>query len=279
LALGSSFATATNVPAGFMLQYTSNQLDLVASAATFSGSATWASLAPGTTGTWNNSANWLDNNHQPGVPGASLLPTRTADTATFSGSGSITQITLDTNPTLAALSFSNSNYTLTGGSLTFLSSASTATLTVSNGSQQINSGVAIAGGSLAISISNSGSLGIAGIVSDDGSQRSLILGGDGSGTLTLSNSLNTYMGGTYVNSGTLIATADGAIPSGTSLYVGAGASTLFASTVEPEYSPVAAATHDVVAVPEPGTIVLLAMGLVVGLGVWRRRKRIGMDLA
>jgi autotransporter-associated beta strand protein len=251
----------------------SGYLDLVvANAATFSGSATWASSGPGTTGTWSTAANWLDNNQQHGVPGTATL-TRTADTATFSGSGSVTQITLDVNPTLSALSFSNSNYTLTGGSLTFLSSASTATLTVSNGSQQINSGVAITGGSLAISISNSGSLGLSGIVSDDNGQRSLILGGDGSGTLTLSNSLNTYMGGTYVNSGTLIATADGAIPNGSSLYVGAGASGLFASSVVPEYSPVAAATHDVVAVPEPGTIALLIAALCSAAACYRISRR------
>ena len=40
------------------------------------------------------------------------------DTAAFSGSGTATAITLDINPNIAALSFSGSNYTLSGGTLT-----------------------------------------------------------------------------------------------------------------------------------------------------------------
>ena len=109
-------------------------LDLaVASAATFSGSGTWVSSS-GTT--WSNGSNWLDGNGQNGVPGTAGRP---ADTATFSGSGSVTAITLDVNPSLAALSFSTSNYTLSGGSLTFSSSSGTAALTVASGTQTIAS--------------------------------------------------------------------------------------------------------------------------------------------
>ena len=64
----------------------------------------------------------------------------------FSGSGSVTTIDLTTaNPSLAALSFSGTNYTLTGGSLTMNSSTGTASVTVGGGTQSIASAVQIAG--------------------------------------------------------------------------------------------------------------------------------------
>ena len=176
-------------------------LDLVvASAFTFSGSATWVSTG-GTT--WNNGSNWQDNHNLPGVPGTSL--SRTADTAAFSGSGSVTAITLDTPVSLAALSFSNSNYTLSRGSLTMNASSGTATVTVTSGTQAIASAMEISGGNLAVVVSNSGVLGISGNISDDGDQRSLTLSGDGSGQLILSGTANSYSGGTNVDQGTLYA--------------------------------------------------------------------------
>ncbi len=92
-------------------------LDLVVtSAATFSGSATWVSKGNNTN--WSNSANWADNgNNLPGVPGTAGRP---ADTATFSDSSSVTPITLDVNPSLAALTFTGTNnFAISGtGSLT-----------------------------------------------------------------------------------------------------------------------------------------------------------------
>jgi fibronectin-binding autotransporter adhesin len=92
----------------------------------------------------------------------------------------------------------------------------------------------------------------------------------GPGRLILSGS-NDYTGGTHVNSGTLNVSAADAIPDGSSLTVGQGASALFA----PAYaSPVMiSAAAQVAAVPEPGTLVLLAAGLVMGLGVWLRKDR------
>ena len=56
----------------------------------FSGSATWTSTSGSA---WNNAANWTDNNGQSGVPGVAPRPNNT-DTATFSGSGSVTTINL-----------------------------------------------------------------------------------------------------------------------------------------------------------------------------------------
>ena len=99
----------------------------------------------------------------------------------------------------------------------------------------------------------------------------------GSGTLLLSGS-NNYSGGTDVNSGTLIAAASGAIPDGSNLTVGAGAILVLDSTAT-SAGPVSGSSAEpsagnVVAVPEPGTLALLIAGVVVGFGVWQRKKPI-----
>jgi autotransporter-associated beta strand protein len=86
----------------------------------------------------------------------------------------------------------------------------------------------------------------------------------GSGTLTLSGT-NTYGGGTFVNSGTLIVTNPGAIADGTSLTV--GDASLFPAPVVP--APVAGSA--VSAVPEPGSLLLLAAGGVLLVMVRRHR--------
>ena len=113
------------------------------------------------------------------------------------------------------MSFSNTNYTLTGsGSLTMNGGSGTATVTVSGGTQTIASAVQIAGGNLVVAASNSGVLNISGNISDDGNRRSLTLTGDGSGQLILSGTNNTYGGGTYVDEGTLYVQNTGAIPAG-----------------------------------------------------------------
>ena len=48
------------------------------------------------------------------------------------------------NPSLNALSFSNSSYTLSNGSLTLNGSSGTATVTVSSGTQTINTPITLA---------------------------------------------------------------------------------------------------------------------------------------
>ena len=233
-------------------------LDLVvASAATFSGSATW--IATGGSAVWSNSGNWADNSSRlSGVPGISL--SRTADTAAFNGTDSAPTITLDVSPSLAALSFSGTNYTLSGsGTLTMNGGTVGATIAVAGGTQSIASAVRIAGGNLLVAASSSGLLALSGSVSDDGG-RSLTLTGDGSGQLVLGG-VNSYTGGTYVEQGTLVANDNGAIPDQSGLIVGAGGTFLFDPTVTG--SALAGASHDsmVSTVPEPGTIVLLLAAL------------------
>jgi fibronectin-binding autotransporter adhesin len=92
----------------------------------------------------------------------------------------------------------------------------------------------------------------------------------GTGTLTLGGS-NGYTGGTTVADGTLIVTNSDAIYSGTNLYV--GDPTQLALLPAPvALSPVVTAAA-VTPVPEPGTLMLLTAGLLVGaLSVRRRRK-------
>ena len=82
-----------------------------------------------------------------------------------------------------------------------------------------------------------------------------------SGTLILSGT-NTYSGGTNVEAGTLEILDRSALRSGTSLSVGADAVAIFGGAAVPQ-----AAT----AVPEPGTLVLLAMAGMVAAVVSRRQ--------
>jgi len=79
----------------------------------------------------------------------------------------------------------------------------------------------------------------------------------GGGILTLTGS-NTYTGGTTISAGMLVATSSSALPDGTSLTVGG---TFI-------FDPSASATpaSGAVAVPEPGTLLLLAAGAIGLLG-------------
>ena len=96
---------------------------------------------------------------------------------------------------------------------------------------------------------------------------------DGAGVVTLAfygpnefvlSGTNTYSGGTYVEGGTLIATNPEAIANGTNLYVGsAGELTLFGGAIP---------SSATAAVPEPGTLALLAAGALVAFAAWRRRR-------
>jgi autotransporter-associated beta strand protein len=88
---------------------------------------------------------------------------------------------------------------------------------------------------------------------------------NGAGMLVLSGT-NTYSGGTFVDSGTLIATNAGAIADGTSLTVGDASA--FAAAIVP--APLAASAS----VPEPGALALLIFGMGgVALARHFRRRR------
>jgi autotransporter-associated beta strand protein len=88
----------------------------------------------------------------------------------------------------------------------------------------------------------------------DGPTADISLTKEGAGTLVLSGT-NSYSGGTTVAAGTLILNDSGALADGTSLTVGDASA--FASTVAP------AASSGVTTVPEPGTLWLAILGMLL----------------
>jgi len=121
---------------------------------------------------------------------------------------------------------------------------------------------------------SSDSLSIAGDIENGTAANGIVK--DGLGTLILSGS-DTYSGGTSVLAGTLIAASGTALPEGTSLMVGAGASPFDAPAVSPSVgggqSVAVSPDTAVAAVPEPGSLALLAASAVAGILVARRVKR------
>jgi len=246
---------------GYTLAYNPGELDIVLAMI----DATWASNS---TSSWNTPGNW-----QTAVPGND--PARLgADTATFGGGlATVEAIHLDTTVpvNLKSLVFSASSYSLSGGSLTLQSTTGTASVTVSAGTQTIESSTVLTlASSTDMDIAAAAELKIGANIGESGGIRSLTK--LGLGTLVLSGT-NNYSGGTVVNAGILAITSSSALPDGQSLTVGAGGTLIFdpsfsGSSIQAA-SPVAMSA--VAPVPEPGTLALLIAGLVVGWGAWRRK--------
>jgi len=89
----------------------------------------------------------------------------------------------------------------------------------------------------------------------------------GSGALVLTGS-DTYTGGTTVNAGSLVVTSNAALPGGTNLTIGPGGTFVFDPS-RASATPVSAGT---VAVPEPGTLGLLAVAGLMVFAAWRHRR-------
>jgi autotransporter-associated beta strand protein len=168
---------------------------------------------------------------------------------------------------IQALMAAGPNTTVTG----VLSAASSVQLLGSGAALDINgtaqtiaalggaagSSVYLGGGTL--TVGNSASTTYAGDISDRGGVGAGI-GGElvkvGAGSLVLSGT-NFYSGGTFVDAGTLVVDSVSALPNGSSLTVGLGASSLFAPVAE---------TPRATAVPEPGTFMLLIAALWSAIG-------------
>ena len=174
--------------------------NIVISGYVYSGKSTWTNTG---SGNWTNFDNWDVPGGTPGLDGELSAN----DTATFGTGGSGT-VTLDTNASLLAMTFSNAtSYALQGtGTLTFARSGDTKpSLTTAAGSHVISNAVEVDGD---LQLDTTSELLLAGSVSGVGSLRLI-----GAGTTTLAGS-NSFSGGTVIDAGRLVTTNANALGSG-----------------------------------------------------------------
>ncbi len=213
--------------------------------------------AAATSGTWSNGNNWVSQVRPNGAGQTAILNAATNTPLT---------ITLDAPQTFGALVFGNSSsssagYIISGTSastrLTFNGLGIGGTITVSDGQHAINAPILLAE-DLTVTSDDSNpwilTFGTAGGIAESGHERLTLNAPDGK--LILSGT-GGYTGGTYVTAGKLIVTRAAAIADRTDLTI--GDASLFV--------PVALAPAvTTAAVPEPGTLALLAVGAaLIGL--------------
>jgi fibronectin-binding autotransporter adhesin len=266
---GSSTGSLSNVyvngvlnglPPTDSLSYSGGSLEIISNA---TSGGTWTQAAGGS---WAMGSNWSSNPTPP-----------TSGTAAFPelGATSAINVTLDGPQTAGALVFSaTEGYTLApgmGGTLTLGTSAG-GSITVLAGTHTISAPLVVAGSADVAPVAGTHLI-VSGNISETNGSQSLTL--SDAGTLELSG-INTYSGGTNVLAGTLVLDTSTALADGSSLTVGQGASSLFAPAAAGPagtmYSWSAAASAEVVAVPEPGTLALLAVAaLLVAVGPFCRK--------
>ena len=227
--------------------------------------------------------NWTDSGSTVhAVPGTFTGFTNT-DTGTFNGSDSVPTINVDTNVSLAGLNFSGSNYTLNGGTISLDGASGTATVTATNSTQTIASSLILSDTAVASfqpdanSVINLGGPGTTISGATTGGTLSL----DGPGELVLlPNTVNTTAA-TIVSSGTLDVQDGEALADGSSLTV--GDASLFAPSVAlgnhagseaiVNHAGDTVSAPGLAAVPEPGTLALMAGGAALLALLYRRRRR------
>ena len=262
-----SFSSHSALPIGYGLVYGKSELTISST-----GTPTWSTA---TSGSWKDNTMWTSYS-VPNAAGQSAVvnaPTATPVT-----------ISLDSPQTLGTLTLGNSTsntvgYTLTpgtSGSLTLANTGSSpALITVTGGSQAIAANVALAG-SLTIAPSAETTLTIAGNMSESISGSGSLLLND-AGTLILSGS-NGFTGGTVVTNGTLILTNNEALAGGSSLTIGdasafaGGPGDANPGAISSGLSAPLAASPSITPVPEPGTLLLLAVGGLLTIAYRRCRK-------
>jgi autotransporter-associated beta strand protein len=156
-------------------------------------------------GNWSTAADWSGNPVIPRLPG---------DTALFGVGSAFITVTLDTNVSVGSISFTNPNSFFianAGKTLTLTNSLGNLAINVSAGQSNSIAAPVVLNGTVLVSASSDGVLGISGGISGPGG---LNIDGDGTGMLTLSGS-NTYSGVTTVNAATLVFASTNAIGTNT----------------------------------------------------------------
>jgi autotransporter-associated beta strand protein len=159
-------------------------------------------------GSWSNSANWSDG-----------IPQHPGDIAGFLGSITApSTVTLDGNWTAGGLAFNNTNsYTLAAGNsgtLTLDNGAESATIADLGGTHYITAPLTLNSNTIVTVVNAGDGIHVSGNVSGAGS-----LTVSGGGTVVLSG-INTYSGGTAVNSGLLLIDQASALPNAAGLTIG-----------------------------------------------------------
>jgi autotransporter-associated beta strand protein len=223
-------------------------------------------------GSWSVASNW-NTAAAPNAAGAAAVLNKTTTAALT--------VTLDNPETIGNLTFGNSasaslGYSVTGSNtLTLNNSGSSSTITVTDGKHIINTPVALANNLVVTTPAGNPNpwtltFGTSGRLSQSGTgSYSLTMSGTG-GKLILTGT-DTYTGATIVTAGTLMVNSAAALANGSNLTVGANAAIL-GPTVPDSSSSDGSNSDASAAVPEPGALALLALG-VAGVAIGRKSRQ------
>ena len=278
------------VPKGYMVEVVGKNLELVSSGPSV---GIWSTSAAGLN--WSNGTAWCNTSGSTlaapnGVDAQAVVGTGFSDGGTTPPPPQT--IRLDSAVTLGKLTLQNpqhvngTGYVLAADAnndpLIMAASSGAASIVVLSASHTISAPVVInsslsSAGTLSIQLMPDNTLSgaltgltMSGPIGDGSVGNGVLSLDDGTGTLVLASSDNSYGGGTYVNAGTLVATATDAIPAGTSLSVAAGATFIYDPSRAPGFQ--AGSVLVAAAVPEPCTLALLGAGLAAAALAWRRKK-------
>jgi autotransporter-associated beta strand protein len=171
-------------------------------------------------------------------------------------------------PTTTLLAISNSgSFDLNGGTQTLVGVSD---LVAGQGGSIINSN--LSSPSILI-LTPTGSTTYSGSIVDSGSANAITLIVSGSGSQTLAGT-NSFSGGTYVTDGTLVLDGAGSLLAGSSLTIGSAPGS-GSGIILPASRAVGTPAPGLAPVPEPGTLVLLALGMLMFAGrfVAKRARR------